>query len=114
MNQSQQNFNQSYNNLQQAANMNYANMQQNVNQAYNGYQQNIAQNAQSMQQNANQAYNSYQQNIAQNAQAMQQNVLAKVSPQAIADAVKMQKARAKALKNNFALANSEPENITVC
>lgn len=46
-------------------------------------------------------------------QAMQQTVLSKVSPQAIADAVKLQKARAKALKNNFALANSEPENITV-
>ena len=67
LNQGQQNFNQSYNNLQQAANMNYANMQQNVNQAYNGYQQNIAQNAQAMQQNANQVYNGYQQNIAQNA-----------------------------------------------
>ena len=46
-------------------------------------------------------------------QAMQQAVLTKVSPQAIADAVKTQKARAKALRNNFALANSEPENITV-
>ncbi|MBR4570669.1 MAG: Ig-like domain-containing protein [Candidatus Riflebacteria bacterium] len=73
LNQGQQNFNQSYNNLQQAANMNYANMQQNVNQAYNGYQQNIAQNAQAMQQNANQAYNGYQQNIAQNVQNLQQN-----------------------------------------
>lgn len=46
-------------------------------------------------------------------QAMQQTVLAKVSPQTIADAVKLQKARAKALKNSFALASSEPENITV-
>ena len=73
LNQGQQNFNQSYNNLQQAANMNYANMQQNVNQAYNGYQQNIAQNAQAMQQNANQVYNGYQQNIAQNVQNLQQN-----------------------------------------
>ena len=46
-------------------------------------------------------------------QAMQQTVLSKVSPQAIADTVKLQKARAKALRNNFALADSEPENITV-
>lgn len=46
-------------------------------------------------------------------QAMQQTVLSKVSPQAIAAAVKLQKARAKALRNNFALADSEPENITV-
>lgn len=46
-------------------------------------------------------------------QAMQQTVLSKVPPQAIADAVKLQKARAKTLRNNFALANSEPENITV-
>lgn len=46
-------------------------------------------------------------------QAMQQTVLAKVPPQAIADMVKKQKARAKALKNNFALASEEPENITV-
>ena len=74
LNQGQQNFNQNYNNLQQAASMNYANMQQNANQALNGYQQNLAQNAQALQQNANQAYNGYQQNIAQNAQAMQQNV----------------------------------------
>ena len=73
LNQGQQNFNQNYNNLQQAASMNYANMQQNANQALNGYQQNLAQNAQALQQNANQAYNGYQQNIAQNAQAMQQN-----------------------------------------
>lgn len=46
-------------------------------------------------------------------QAMQQTVLSKVSPQAIADAVKTQKARAKALRNHFVLANAEPENITV-
>lgn len=46
-------------------------------------------------------------------QAMQQTVLSKVPPQAIADAVKNQKSRAKALKNNFALATTEPENITV-
>jgi len=46
-------------------------------------------------------------------QAMQQTVLSKVSPQAVADAVKYQKARAKTLKNNFAPAVSEPENITV-
>lgn len=46
-------------------------------------------------------------------QAMQQTVLAKVPPQAIADAVKAQKARAKALRNDFALATMEPENITI-
>lgn len=46
-------------------------------------------------------------------QSMQRTVLAKVSPQAIADAVKLQKSRAKALRNNFTLANTEPENITI-
>lgn len=46
-------------------------------------------------------------------QTMQQTVLSKVPPQTIADAVWVQKARAKALRNNFALATEEPENITV-
>lgn len=46
-------------------------------------------------------------------QAMNQAVLAKVSPKAIADAVKNQKSRAKALRNSFALSSKEPENITV-
>jgi len=46
-------------------------------------------------------------------QALQQTVLTKVPPQAIADAVKTQKARTKALSNNFALATAEPENITI-
>lgn len=46
-------------------------------------------------------------------QAMQQAVLAKVPPQKIADAVKIQKSRAKALRNSFSLATKEPENITV-
>ncbi|MCM1104458.1 MAG: FtsK/SpoIIIE domain-containing protein [Clostridium sp.] len=46
-------------------------------------------------------------------QAMQQTILSKVSPKVIADTVKTQKARAKALRNNFAPANAEPENITV-
>lgn len=46
-------------------------------------------------------------------QAMQQTALAKVSPQAIAEAVKQQKARAKVIKNNFEPAHSEPENITI-
>lgn len=44
---------------------------------------------------------------------MQETVLAKVSPKAIADAVKTQKARSKALRNNFVPASSEPENITI-
>lgn len=46
-------------------------------------------------------------------QTMQQAVLSKVSPQSIADTIWVQKARAKALRNNFALAVEEPENITV-
>lgn len=46
-------------------------------------------------------------------QTMQQTVLAKVSPQAVADTVKLQRKRAEELKNNFTLANSEPENITI-
>ncbi|MCM1060063.1 MAG: hypothetical protein NC452_07190 [Eubacterium sp.] len=46
-------------------------------------------------------------------QTMQQTVLSKVPPQTIADAVWVQKTRAKALRNNFALATAEPENITV-
>lgn len=46
-------------------------------------------------------------------QAMQRTVLEKVPPQAIADAVKTQKSRAKALRTNFAPANAEPENVTI-
>lgn len=46
-------------------------------------------------------------------QALQQTVLTKVPPQAIADAVKAQKARTKTLAKNFALATTEPENITI-
>lgn len=46
-------------------------------------------------------------------QSMQQTVLSKVPPKDIADAVKTQKSRAKALRNNFTLAKDEPENITV-
>lgn len=51
--------------------------------------------------------------LIQSYENMQKNVLAKVSPQQIADAVKNQKSRAKTLRNNFTLANNEPENITI-
>ena len=56
---------------------------------------------------------SKKQTLMSSYQAMQETVLAKVSPQVIADAVKTQKARSKAIRNNFAPANLEPENVTV-
>jgi hypothetical protein len=46
-------------------------------------------------------------------QALQETVLAKVPPQTIADVVKNQKARSKAVRNNFKPATTEPENVTI-
>jgi len=46
-------------------------------------------------------------------QAMKEIVLNKIPPQTVAETVRNQKSRAKALKNNFTPAVSLPENITV-